>query len=156
MKLKILQNDRVTEPEESLTLKPFDIPKFQETPLLKPDSKTKSELKSELSKPPKDLDEFAESDRNKTKRDLDTPNNKTSTDRSTHHKPISEPKLDQEDAKTKKDKSVVETVPGITVFSYFQCLSVYSSWAVAPNLILPSCCSLSNKNILFSLIIEGV
>ena len=114
-----MQNDRVTEPEGSLTLKPFDIPKFQETPLLKPDSKTKSELESELSKPPKDLDEFAKSDRNKTKRDLETTNNKTSTDKSAHHKPISEPKLDQEDAKTKKDNLAVETIPGIKVFFLF-------------------------------------
>ncbi len=115
MKLKISQNDKVTKPEESLTLKPFDKPKFQETPLKKPDSKTKSELES---KHPKDVDEYAKDNRDKTKRDAKTPIDKISADKNTHHKPISEPNLNQEDAMTKRDNLVVETKPGKT--SYLQ------------------------------------
>ena len=117
LKLKILQNDKATEPEESLTLKPFDIPKFQETPLLKPDSKTKSELESKQSKHPKDLDEFTKND--KSKSDLEKPYNKTSTDKNTHHKPINKPTLDQEDAKTKTENLVIETKPGTVFFLFF-------------------------------------
>merc|ERR1739838_109509 len=89
--------------------KPFDIPKSPEKPLLKPDSKSESE--SKLSKHPKNLDEFAKNDHNKTKRDLETPNNKISTDKNTDHKPTSVPTLNQEDDKTKKDNLVVETKP---------------------------------------------
>merc|ERR1739838_61493 len=88
-----------------------DIPKSPEKPLLKPDSKSKSESEPKLSKHPKNLDEFAKNDHNKTKRDLETPNNKISTDKNTDHKPTSVPTLNQEDDKTKKDNLVVETKP---------------------------------------------
>ena len=126
LKLKILQNNKATEPEESLTLKPFDIPAFQEKPLLKPES----ESEPTLSKHPKNLDELVKNDHDKTKGDLETSINKISTDRNTDHKPISAPTLNQEDAKTKKDNFVIETKPGDTAFLviwYLFLLPVFNS-----------------------------
>ena len=115
LKLKTFQNDKATEPEESLTLKPFYIPKSQEKPSHKPDSKPKSESEPKLSKHPKNLDECAKNDDVKTGV-LETPNNKIDADKDTIFKLINAPTLDQEDTKVKKDKFMVEEKPGDTAF----------------------------------------
>ena len=119
LKLKILQNDKHTEQEKSLTLKPFDVPELQEIPLPKQDSKSKSE-KAELAK----------NNHDKTKREVP---NEINTD----HEPISALTLAREGAETKKDNSVVETKPGITAFVGF-CSLILSYWCSTFDVSYPS------------------
>ena len=149
LKLNIFQTDKATELGESLTLKPSDIAKLQEKPSLQPDSKSESEPK---------LDDY-----DKTKGDLETPNDKISTDKNTDYRPIRVPSLDQEDAETKKGIFMVESKPGNTAcligdsFCYHSSIySSYPSWAIAQKWTLLFFCSSSSKKILFSSIISLV
>ena len=89
LKLKRLQKDKPTEPEQSVKLKPFDDQKSQDRSTLKPESKSKEEPQSAPSKDKKEKQELAKEGHMKKNEDMDRDKEDS--------KPISQPTVDGSD-----------------------------------------------------------